>query len=468
MPAAAVLKNPRELLDVAKETYHDWSEDKASRLAAALAYYTAFSVAPLLLLAITIAGAIFGREAAQGQVFGQLEGLLGAQAAEAVQTAIANSQTATGGTIAAVVGILTLLWSASNVFAQLQEALNTIWEVAPDPKAGILATIKRRFFSMTMVLGIGFMLLVSLVLSTAVAALGGFFERALPGGGFILQAFNFALSFAVVTGLFAAIYKILPDATIRWGDVWVGAVVTALLFNVGKLLIGLYLGHASVGSTYGAAGSLLVFLVWVYYSAQILFFGAEFTQVYARRYGSHITPSDDAVPVTEEARGKEGIPRTDAVEQAADAKDGDRQPVAAVTVAARTRAGDQGNQAGRSDRNGAAPADARNGAAGRADPSGHADGSGHAGGSVIRANVADGTRRGGRGQPRAGDQRGRRVDKAGSKPSGGTKGAPDAVKKVMWAGLVAGSMALGSMAARRASAEIWRGILREDPPTKDV
>jgi len=455
MASLAALKDPRALLDIGKETYHDWSEDKASRLAAALAYYTAFSVAPLLLLAITIAGAVFGREAAQGQVFGQLEGLLGAQAAEAVQTAIANSQSAGGGTISAIIGILTLLWSASNVFAQLQEALNTIWEVAPDPKAGILATIKRRFFSMTMVLGIGFMLLVSLVLSTAVAAVGGIFERALPGGGFLMQLLNFALSFAVVTGLFAAIYKVLPDATIKWSDVWVGAAVTALLFTVGKLLIGLYLGHASIGSTFGAAGSLLVFLVWVYYSAQILFFGAEFTQVYARRYGSRIVPSEDAVPVTEEARGNEGMPRKEAVEQVAAQKDGsqERQPASAVAVAARSRTDGQNSTS-----------DAANGAAGPA--VGVSAGRGHgrtmpasASASVIRA-PEDVSPSGGK-QPRATMQRKRRG-------SGGTKGAPDAVKKVMWAGLVAGSMALGSMAARRASTEIWRGILREDPPTKDV
>jgi membrane protein len=440
MADMTVLKNPKELLGVVKETYHDWSEDKASRLAAALAYYTAFSVAPLLLLAITIAGAIFGREAAQGQVFGQLEGMLGAQAAESVQTAVANSQSTSGLSISAIIGLLTLLWSASNVFAQLQEALNTIWEVAPDPNAGILATIKRRFFSMTMVLGIGFMLLVSLALSAGVAAVSGMFNSVLPGGAFFAQLISFLLSFAVTTALFAAIYKILPDVTVAWGDVWVGAAVTALLFSVGKLLIGLYLGHASIGSTFGAAGSLLVFLVWVYYSAQILFFGAEFTQVYARRYGSRIVPSDDAVAVTEEARGNEGIPRTEAVARAAEQKTGDRQPVAAATLAAQSSANGQNgttSQVGARDR-------------GAADTNG----------SVIRTPEAGATPAVST-QPRASVKRKQRG-------SGGTKGAPDAVKKVMWAGLVAGSMALGSLAARRASAEIWRGILHEDPPTKDV
>jgi len=309
---------PRAAFDLLKTTYTEWSEDKASRLAAALAYYTAFSVAPLLLMAIAIAGFFFGEEAAQGQLFAQLEGLLGAEGAAAIETAVRNSSQEGGaGTLATIIGLATLLWSASNVFGQLQEALNTIWEVHPDPKAGIMATIKRRFLSMTMVLGIGFMLLVSLVLSAVLGVVGNFFNNAMPGGAWLWQIVNFAISFGVITLLFAAIYKVLPDATIKWGDVWVGAAVTALLFTVGKLLIGLYLGHASVGSTFGAAGSLLVFLVWVYYSAQILFFGAEFTQVYARMYGSHIRPSEDAIAMDEVVRAEQGLPHASAVEKAA-------------------------------------------------------------------------------------------------------------------------------------------------------
>jgi hypothetical protein len=284
------------------------------------------------------------------------------------------------------------------------------------------------------------MLLVSLVLSTAVAAVSGFFEGLMPGGAFLAQLLNFVLSFAVITALFAAIYKVLPDVDIDWDDVWVGAAVTALLFTIGKLLIGLYLGHASIGSTFGAAGSLLVFLVWVYYSAQILFFGAEFTQVYARRYGSRIVPSEGAVAVTEEARANEGMPRKDALAQTAEQKDGHRQPVAAATVAAQSRTNGQNGTT--------AHADARHGRTNGTDA------------SVIRT-ADDADARKVRRQPRATAKRQQRGE-------GGTKGAPDAVKKVMWAGLVAGSMALGSLAARRASTEIWRGILREDPPTKDV
>ncbi len=308
---------PRAAFDLLKTTYTEWSEDKASRLAASLAYYTAFSVAPLLLISIAIAGLVFGDEAARGQVFAQLRGLLGDEGAAALETAVQNSGQQGAGTVATIIGLATLIWSASNVFGQLQEALNTIWEVQPNPNAGIMATIKRRFLSMTMVLGIGFLLLVSLMLSSALGLVGNFFNDLLPGGAWLWQIVNFAISFGVVMLLFAAIYKVLPDVTIAWGDVWIGAAFTALLFTVGKLLIGLYLGHASVGSTFGAAGSLLVFLVWVYYSAQILFFGAEFTQVYARIYGSHIEPSEDAIAMDEVVRADQGMPHASAVEKAA-------------------------------------------------------------------------------------------------------------------------------------------------------
>jgi membrane protein len=191
MQGTEIVKNPRALFDVLKESYNEWSEDKASQLAAALAYYTAFSIAPLLLIAISIAGFVFGREAAEGQVAGQLQGLLGAEAAGTIQTSVANSQSTGAGALSAIVGIATLIWGASNVFAQLQDALNTVWDVKADPDAGIMATIKRRFLSMTMVLGIGFLLLVSLLLSAGLAAVGSFFSGLLPGGATIWQAVNF-------------------------------------------------------------------------------------------------------------------------------------------------------------------------------------------------------------------------------------------------------------------------------------
>jgi membrane protein len=424
MNGMTVVTDPRALFTVLKETYSEWSEDQAARLAAALAYYTAFSIAPLLLLIISIAGLVFGREAAQGQVFAQLQGLLGAEAAGAIQDGIANSADTGAGTISVIIGLATLIWSASNVFSQLQDALNTIWEVKADPNARIMTTVRRRFLSMTMVLGIGFLLLVSLMLSAGIAAVGAFFSGFLPGGAVVWQAVNVLLSFGVVALLFAAIYKVLPDVTISWSDVWIGAAVTALLFTVGKLLIGLYLGHASVGSTFGAAGSLLVFLVWVYYSAQILFFGAEFTQVYARRYGSRILPAEGAVPLTPDARAEQGIPKEAHVERAA-GTNGQPKPSREPVLAGRTHGAHTNGHANLA-----------------------ANSTAHAESQKMTTSAARQSRQ------HAGDD--------------GTKGAPDAVKKAMWAGLVAGSVAAGALAARTASATIWRGIFHEDPPTKNV
>jgi membrane protein len=295
-------------LELVKESFSEWQKDKASRLAAALAYYTAFSIAPLLLLTITVAGMVLGEQAAQGTIFAQLQGLLGPEAAGFFQSAVAHSREPGANTISAVVGLATLVWSASNVFGQLQDALNTIWEVKPKP-AGVVGAVKRRIVPLSMLLGFGFILLVSLLLSAGLSAVSTLLGDALPGSNLLWEIINNIVSFIVITLLFAAIFKVLPDVEIRWNDVWIGALVTSALFIVGKTLIGLYLGHASVGSTYGAAGSLLVFLVWVYYSAQILFFGAEFTQVYARQRGSRIVPSPDAEPLTAEARSEQGMVR---------------------------------------------------------------------------------------------------------------------------------------------------------------
>jgi membrane protein len=293
-------------LGLVKESFSEWQRDKASRLAAALAYYTAFSIAPLLLLIISVAGIFLGDEAAQGTIFFQLQGLLGPEAAGFFQSAIAHSREPGASSISAVIGIATLIWSAGNVFGQLQDALNTIWEVQPAP-SGIVGTVKRRIVPLSMVLGVGFLLLVSLALSAGISAVGSFLGDILPGSNAFWQVVNAVMSLAIITFLFAAIFKILPDAEVRWSDVWIGAIVTSLLFVIGKTLIGLYLGHASVGSTYGAAGSLLVFLVWVYYSAQILFFGAEFTQVYARARGSRIVPSPGAMRIGAETTLEQGM-----------------------------------------------------------------------------------------------------------------------------------------------------------------
>jgi membrane protein len=303
----------RDLADLLKATWNDWSEDKAARLAAALAYYTVVALAPLLVILIAIVGLAFGREAAQGQIVSQIGSLVGEENGEAIQGIIANASRPKTGIIATVIGIATLLFGASGVFGALQDGLNTIWEVKPKPGRGLLGILKDRFVSVTMVFGVGFLLLVSLAISAGLAIMGEYLTGLLPLPEIVLQSLNFVISLAVITLLFAMIFKVLPDAEIAWGDVWVGAAITALLFTIGKLLIGLYLGKSGVGSAYGAAGAMVVILIWVYYSAQILFLGAEFTQVYANKYGSHIKPDKHAVALTEEARAEQGLPRKESV-----------------------------------------------------------------------------------------------------------------------------------------------------------
>lgn len=302
--------NLKTIWDLLRQTFSDWSEDKASRLAAALAYYTIFSIAPLIIIVIAVAGLIFGREAVQGQIEGQIQGLVGDEGAGLIQEMVKGTSSESGSIIATIIGVVTLLFGATGVFGQLQDALNTIWEVAPKPDRGIWGIVKDRFISFTMILGVGFLLMVSLVLSAALAAVNQFMSGTLDNVAYLSQVINFIISFGVITLLFAMMYKILPDVEIAWNDVWIGAAVTALLFTIGKFLIGLYLGQSAVSSSYGAAGALVVILVWIYYSAQILFFGAEFTQVYAKRFGSQIKPADDAIPVTEEARTQQGMPRS--------------------------------------------------------------------------------------------------------------------------------------------------------------
>lgn len=280
--------------DLIKETFSEWSEDKASRLAAALSYYTIFSIAPLLIIAIGVAGLVFGHEAAMNEVVGQIRGMVGDDGAQVIQTVLQNASKTTSGIIATVVGAVTLLIGASGAFGQLQDSLNTIWEVKPKKGRGVKGLMRDRFLSFSMVLFIGFLLLASLLLTAVLAGIGKYLSDLLPMSSVVLQAMNFGVSLTVTAFLFALIFKVLPDAIVRWRDVWVGALVTALLFSLGRFLIGLYLGRASIGSAYGAAGSLVVLLFWVYYSAQILFLGAEFTQVYAKRFGMEIVPKPNA------------------------------------------------------------------------------------------------------------------------------------------------------------------------------
>ncbi|MEP6894095.1 MAG: YihY/virulence factor BrkB family protein [Chloroflexota bacterium] len=279
-------KNPKALWNLMKNTATKWSLDQAPRLGAALAYYATFSLAPLLIIAIAISGLVFGREAASGQIVGQIQGLVGQDTASTIQAMIAKSNQPATSILTSLVGLLTLLLGASGVFGELQRSLNEIWGVKPKPKRGLLATLKDKFFSFGIVLGSGFLLLISLVVSAGLAAMSNIFVGLTPGWGVITQIINFIISMAVITVLFALIFKYIPDTKIIWADVWSGAALTALLFTIGKALIGLYIGYSSLASTYGAAASLVVILLWVYYSAQILFFGAEFTQVYANMYGS--------------------------------------------------------------------------------------------------------------------------------------------------------------------------------------
>jgi membrane protein len=294
------------VLELFKETFAEWSKDKVSRLAAALSYYTIFSIAPLLIIVIAIAGAVFGEDAARGAIEAQLQGLIGDGAA-VIQTAIKNADKPQQGTIASLVSLVILVFGATGLFAELQDSLNTIWEVQPKPGRAVKTIIRQRFLSFTLVFGIGFLLLVSLVMSAILSALVGYFQNILPGIDFIWQLINVVLAFAVTTALFALIFKVLPDVKIAWADVWIGATLTSFLFSLGRFLLGLYLGRTSFSSTYGAAGSIVVILVWVNYAAQILFFGAEFTQVYARKYGSQIVPDKNAIPLTEAARLQQGM-----------------------------------------------------------------------------------------------------------------------------------------------------------------
>lgn len=307
------------IISLLKETLREWREDGVTRLAAALAYYMTFSLAPLLVLIIAIAGLVGGREAAQNQTMAQVEDLLGSDGREFVQGMIESASRPTTGLLATLIGAVTLLFGALGVFGELQNSLNTIWEVKPKPARGFFDGMKRfvvdRLLSFTMVLGIGFLLLASLVISAALSALGEYIGTRWPVADIWLEVINFVISFAVITLLFAMIFKFLPEVNIVWRDVWLGAAVTSALFTLGKFLIGLYLGRSEVGNTFGAAGSLAILLIWIYYSAQILFLGAEFTQVYANRYGSKIEPDPDMVQITEHERAEKGIPHEDTLKK---------------------------------------------------------------------------------------------------------------------------------------------------------
>jgi membrane protein len=306
---------PRVVWSLLGETFFEWYADRAPRLGAALAYYTVFALAPGLIVIIALAALLLGKEAAQGQIMNEVQDLVGVAGAQAVQAAIESARSASGSLVATGLGVITLVFGLWGVFGELQDALNTIWGVTTKPGRGVIGVIKERFWSFTMVVGIGFLLLVSLAASAWLAAVGKFFVRLLPLPAAAMETANALLSFVIITLMFGLIYKLLPDVKMAWRNVWPGAAVAALLFTIGKSLIGLYLGRSTVASVYGAAGSLVVILLWIYYSAQLVFFGAEFTKVYSRRFGAVVVPDTTAVTLTTEARAARGMDRSTTIDR---------------------------------------------------------------------------------------------------------------------------------------------------------
>ena len=284
-----------------KETVVSFIDDDALSRGASMAFYAVTSLAPILLIVVAIAGLVFGEDAARNALAAQFQGLMGQQSAELLQGAISNAGQKSSGILATIIGIITLLVTASGVFGEMQAALNAIWKV--DAKGTSLSRlIRARAASLGLVAALGFLLLVSLSISAAVSALGGYVNAVLPFGTLILSALNTLISFMLIAVLFAAIYKVLPDRKLEWRDVIIGAIATSLLFTIGKSLIGWYLGSAAVASSYGAAGALLIVLLWIYYSSQIFLLGAEFTKIYANHHGSQQNPPAPAVVAVDRRR----------------------------------------------------------------------------------------------------------------------------------------------------------------------
>jgi membrane protein len=286
------MKSLRAVWDLIRCTWTEFSRDKAIQLGAALSFYAMLSLAPLLIVTIGALGAVLGKGTGNTKVIQAIQSLVGPEGAEVARTVTQHSQTKAGGIAALVVGIVSLLMGASGVFGQLQSSLNQVWNVEVKPRQGVGAMVRTRLLSLLMVVVIGAVLLASMVISAVLTVVSTHLAQLLPGAWGVWSAVNFGASLVVATLLFALIFKVLPDVRMPWKDVWVGAAVTALLFTVGKTLIGFYLGHSSVSSVYGAAGSLVALIVWVYYSSLAFFMGAEFTQVYCRRSGAPIEPTE--------------------------------------------------------------------------------------------------------------------------------------------------------------------------------
>lgn len=269
-----------------KQTVMNWLDDYAPSMGAAIAFYTVFSLAPLVIIVIAIAGFFWGREAVQGQLFDQVSAMVGTEGGKAVESVVLGAQEPAQGIAATVISIVMLVIGATTVFSELQSALDRIWKVNSKKQSGIWALIRARLLSFGLILTLAFLLIVSLVVSTLLAALGSWLGGGVPGWGMLLQAVNAAVTLGILTLLFAMIYRFMPQVSVAWHDVWAGAFVTAVMFEIGKFLIGLYMAKASVASSYAAAGSLVIVLIWVYYAAQVFLLGAEFTRVYAEAHGS--------------------------------------------------------------------------------------------------------------------------------------------------------------------------------------
>jgi len=279
-----------------KDSFKGFSEHKVTKLSASLAYFTTFSLGPLLIVIIFIAGRILGEEAAQGSIFDQIKGFIGPDGAAQIQTIIKNAAFSGKSGLAAVIGIATLLIGATTVFGEMQDSINSIWGVKAKPKAGIMKLVMTRLLSFGMIASLGFLLLVSLAITAVVEGIGNRLKDAFPDVTVVLlYIINLIVTFGVITALFAIIFKVLPDIRIKWKEIWPGAIATAILFMIGKFLISLYISKSDIGNAYGAAGSLVVLIVWIYYSSIILYFGAEFTKAYALQKGVHIVPSQYAV-----------------------------------------------------------------------------------------------------------------------------------------------------------------------------
>ncbi len=279
----------RQFWNIAKQSVMAWIDDGASSMGAAIAFYTVFSIAPLLVIVIAVAGAVWGREAVQGEIVGQIADVIGRDAAITVQGLLQSAAVSGNSLMATVLGVGALLIGATRAFAELQTALDKIWRVPPEAISGFWHTIKTRLLSFGIIFAFAFLLIVSLVASAGLAAIGQLTRAVLPAGAeLLLQCLNLVISLSITTVLFASIYKLMPQVRIAWRDVWVGGAVTAVLFEIGKLLIGLYLGKSAVVSSFGAAGSLAVLLLWINYSAQIFLLGAEFTWVFASQHGSKV------------------------------------------------------------------------------------------------------------------------------------------------------------------------------------